>query len=80
MLQNNMIPPHVGIKERINSKFPPLDTLNVHIAKCPTEFKRRADKSKRTIVVNNFDAAVSSFADKYCLFFIFINRLGTLQC
>ncbi|UJR12998.1 hypothetical protein I4U23_000024 [Adineta vaga] len=57
MLQHDIIPPHIGIKKRINSKFPPLDTSNIYIAKCPMEFKRRANKQKRTIVVNNFDAA-----------------------
>ena len=59
MLQNNKIPPHAGIKSRINSKFPPLDTLNVHIAKRATEFKIRTSASKRRIIVNSFGAAVS---------------------
>jgi iron transport multicopper oxidase len=59
MLQNSMIPPHIGIKNRMNPKLPPFDTLNVRIPMRATEFKPRASNSKRRIVLNNFDAAVS---------------------
>jgi iron transport multicopper oxidase len=59
MLQNSMIPPHVGIKNRMNPKLPPFDALNVRIAMRATEFKPRTGNSKRRIVLNNFNAAVS---------------------
>ncbi|CAF1473328.1 unnamed protein product [Adineta ricciae] len=62
MLQHDTIPPHIGIKKRINSKFPPLDTLHIHIVKSPLEFKRRAKNQNRTVVVNNFDAAAGNSA------------------
>lgn len=58
MLRKNMIPPHVGIKGRINQKLPPLAQLNTHISFGKTPFLPRADgDGKRRILINNFDAA-----------------------
>lgn len=58
MLRKNMIPPHVGIKGRINEKLPPLKDLNTHISFGKTPFLPRPNgDGKRRILVNNFDAA-----------------------
>ncbi|PTB62127.1 ketoacyl-synt-domain-containing protein [Trichoderma citrinoviride] len=59
MMQKNLIPPHCGIKGKINHKFPTdLDKRNVHIAKAVTEWKRRDELNNiRRAFVNNFSAA-----------------------
>ncbi|KAM6478351.1 putative conidial pigment polyketide synthase PksP/Alb1 [Trichoderma sp. SZMC 28011] len=59
MMEKNMIPPHCGIKGKINHKFPTdLKERNVHIAFKPTEWKRRAEFNNiRRTFVNNFSAA-----------------------
>lgn len=58
ILRKRMIPPHVGIKGRINTRLPPLSALNTHIAFEKTAFLPRAGgDGKRRILVNNFDAA-----------------------
>ncbi|KAF7587027.1 hypothetical protein BBP40_007849 [Aspergillus hancockii] len=57
MLQKNAIPPHVGIKNRINPAFPTdLDKRNLRI---PYEKQPwpRIEGKKRIAVVNNFSAA-----------------------
>jgi hypothetical protein len=59
MLRKSSIPPHVGIKGRINTNFPDLRALNVHIPTTSIPFTVPAGK-KRKIMINNFDAAVSS--------------------
>ncbi|KAL8327543.1 hypothetical protein RB597_003732 [Gaeumannomyces tritici] len=59
MLQNNAIPPHVGIKKGsvINKTFPKdLAERNVNIAFHMTPFKRRDGKLRR-VFINNFSAA-----------------------
>ncbi|KAI1452580.1 polyketide synthase [Annulohypoxylon moriforme] len=57
MMKNNLIPPHIGIKTKINSKFP-TDLLerNIHIAKEAVPWHRAASKPRRAFV-NNFSAA-----------------------
>ncbi|KAK2612556.1 polyketide synthase [Conoideocrella luteorostrata] len=59
MMEKSMIPPHCGIKGTINHKFPTdLDERNVHIAKTPTQWKRRDEFNNiRRAFVNNFSAA-----------------------
>ncbi|KAM0245977.1 hypothetical protein ACHAQJ_010382 [Trichoderma viride] len=59
MMQKDMIPPHCGIKGKINHKFPTdLDERNVHIARIATEWKRRDEfNNTRRAFVNNFSAA-----------------------
>ncbi|KAK5989545.1 Non-reducing polyketide synthase fsr1 [Cladobotryum mycophilum] len=59
MMQNNTIPPHCGIKSKINRKFPTdLQERNVNIALKPTPWQRSADPSRpRRAFVNNFSAA-----------------------
>lgn len=60
MLQKNIIPPHVGIKGRMNEKLPPFESLNVRIALSKKPFKPcPLGNGRRKIMVNNFDAAVS---------------------
>jgi acyl transferase domain-containing protein len=56
ILKHNAIPKHVGIKTQLNSKFPDLERLNVHIPTDTIPWPRRADR-KRYIMVNNFSAA-----------------------
>ncbi|KAL4946607.1 hypothetical protein BDV06DRAFT_218074 [Aspergillus oleicola] len=56
MLQHNAIPKHVGIKTRLNSKFPDLEQLNVHIPRETVPWPFRPDR-KRYVMVNNFSAA-----------------------
>lgn len=58
MMKYNMIPPHVGIKGRINQKLPNLKELHTHISFGKTPFHPRANgDGKRRILINNFDAA-----------------------
>ncbi|KAK3374152.1 hypothetical protein B0T24DRAFT_704334 [Lasiosphaeria ovina] len=58
MLRKNTIPPHIGIKGRINQNLPPLAELNTHISFENTPFLPRAEgDGKRRILINNFDAA-----------------------
>ncbi|KAK3994996.1 putative polyketide synthase [Cladorrhinum sp. PSN332] len=58
MLRKSMIPPHVGIKGRINQRLPPLAQLNTHISFDKTPFlPRPTGDEKRRILINNFDAA-----------------------
>ncbi|KAL9101302.1 MAG: hypothetical protein Q9163_003414 [Psora crenata] len=57
MLENNEIPPHCGIKTKINHNFPTdLKARNVNIALEPTPWNRPQD-GKRTVFMNNFSAA-----------------------
>lgn len=57
MMEKNMIPPHCGIKTKINHNFPTdLKERNVHIALKPTPWIR-AEGNKRRVFVNNFSAA-----------------------
>ncbi|KAF4989099.1 hypothetical protein FGRMN_9341 [Fusarium graminum] len=59
MMQNNIIPPHCGIKTKINHHFPTdLVQRNVHIARTSTSWTRSTDgRAVRTAFVNNFSAA-----------------------
>ncbi|KAM5493712.1 Type I Iterative PKS [Microsporum canis] len=57
MLRNNTIPPHCGIKGRINSSFPTdLEARNVHIAKDAINWPP-GDEQPRRVFINNFSAA-----------------------
>ncbi|KAE8552289.1 hypothetical protein EYB25_006183 [Talaromyces marneffei] len=57
MLEKEAIPPHVGIKNSPNPKFPKdMDNHNVRIAFEKTPWERRPDR-KRIAAVNNFSAA-----------------------
>jgi iterative type I PKS product template protein len=57
MMRKDAIPPHVGIKGRINEKFPPLDKVNVCIDRTLTPFKaRNGGDEKRRVLLNNFNA------------------------
>jgi acyl transferase domain-containing protein len=55
MMQHNTIPPHAGIKTKINHHFPTdLKERNIHIAMEPTAWPR-GDKP-RVVLLNNFSA------------------------
>ncbi|CAG8050114.1 unnamed protein product [Penicillium salamii] len=57
MMRKNMIPPHCGIKTKINQGFPTdFPQRNVHIAMQPTPWNR-PEGGKRKTFVNNFSAA-----------------------
>ncbi|KAF1811192.1 polyketide synthase [Eremomyces bilateralis CBS 781.70] len=57
MLQKNTIPPHVGIKNKINHNFPTdMEQRNVFIAREAKPWKRDAVRKRRALV-NNFSAA-----------------------
>lgn len=58
MMRENTIPPHCGIKSRINHKFPKdLSERNVRIARDgPVPWQRSATQPRR-VFVNNFSAA-----------------------
>jgi iterative type I PKS product template protein len=57
MLQKNIIPPHCGIKTKINHAFPTdLKDRNLNMAFKPTPFPRPAD-APRYVFINNFSAA-----------------------
>ena len=57
MMKNNTIPPHCGIKSKINHRFPTdLQERNVFIARKPKPW-RRPENGVRRIFVNNFSAA-----------------------
>ncbi|CAI7612196.1 unnamed protein product [Penicillium discolor] len=57
MMRKNMIPPHCGIKTKINHNFPTdFPQRNVHIASEPTPWNR-PNGGKRKSFVNNFSAA-----------------------
>ena len=57
MMENSEIPPHVGIKTKINHNFPKdLKARNVNIALEPAVWKR-PEGGKRTVFMNNFSAA-----------------------
>ncbi|KAI0403087.1 putative polyketide synthase [Xylaria palmicola] len=58
MLQKNAIPPHVGIKNTLNPKFPKdMDARNIHIPYQKVDWPRPSSGQKRMAVVNNFSAA-----------------------
>ncbi|KAH8585728.1 conidial yellow pigment biosynthesis polyketide synthase [Bisporella sp. PMI_857] len=59
MMQHEIIPPHCGIKTKINHKFPTdLEERNVRIAHQPVSWKRADAKSQtRRVFLNNFSAA-----------------------
>jgi hypothetical protein len=59
MFQNNVIPPHAGIKNCINAKFPQLQEKNVYIAQSVEKFQPGEDGVRR-VWINNFNATVSS--------------------
>lgn len=57
MMEKNTIPPHCGIKTKINHTFPTnLKERNVHLAKHPTTWVRQKGQ-KRKVFLNNFSAA-----------------------
>jgi iterative type I PKS product template protein len=57
MFQKNMIPPHCGVKNKINQGFPKdLNERNLQIAFKPTPFPKPVD-APRYVFMNNFSAA-----------------------
>ena len=56
MLKNSTIPPHCGIKRRINHRIPNLKPRNTRIADAPIAWPR-PDNQVRRVFLNNFSAA-----------------------
>jgi acyl transferase domain-containing protein len=57
MMQHNTIPPHCGIRSRINHRFPTdLSARGVHIAKKPVKWVNPLNGTRRALL-NNFSAA-----------------------
>ena len=56
MLKHSTIPPHCGIKTKINHKLPDLQSRNTFIAKTPLEWPRPR-QAVRQVLLNNFSAA-----------------------
>lgn len=57
MMERNEIPPHCGIKTKINHRFPTdLEARNIRIALKPAPWERPAN-AKRRVFLNNFSAA-----------------------
>lgn len=57
MMKNNTIPPHCGVKTKLNTKFPShMASHNVRIAKGPTAWPRSSNGSRK-VILNNFSAA-----------------------
>ncbi|OQU98243.1 polyketide product template domain-containing protein isoform 1 [Cladophialophora immunda] len=57
MLENDLIPPHCGIKGSINHNFPDLRARNVHISLGRETPWKRPQGGKRRMFLNNFSAA-----------------------
>ncbi|KAM3080309.1 hypothetical protein ACMFMG_005270 [Clarireedia jacksonii] len=59
MMKMNEIPPHCGIKTKINHNYPlDLEQRNVNIAKKPIPWRRcDSARGKRAVFLNNFSAA-----------------------
>ncbi|KAL3469059.1 hypothetical protein BJX99DRAFT_265554 [Aspergillus californicus] len=55
MFEKEHIPPHVGIKNRLNETFPDLEALGVRIPQSKVPFSKST--KARKILVNNFSAA-----------------------
>ncbi|USW47943.1 Putative thioesterase, Acyl transferase domain superfamily, phosphopantetheine binding ACP [Septoria linicola] len=56
MLKHSKIPPHAGIKTKLNHRLPDLDARNTHIARKETSWPR-PNEGKRRVLLNNFSAA-----------------------
>jgi acyl transferase domain-containing protein len=58
MMREQELPPHVGIKTTLNSKFPDLKRRNIHIPFDTTPMPSKHGKGlKRRALINNFSAA-----------------------
>ncbi|KAK3713685.1 Non-reducing polyketide synthase ctb1 [Vermiconidia calcicola] len=56
MLKHSKIPPHTGIKTKINHKLPDIQARNTYIAKKAIQWSRPVH-GKRRVLLNNFSAA-----------------------
>ena len=62
LIRHGIIPRHVGIKTKINSKLPPLGELNIRINMENVPFKPCNKDGIRRILINNFNATGGSTA------------------
>jgi hypothetical protein len=56
MFREKVIPPHAGIKTRINPKMPPLEELNIKIARRVEPFLSLTEP--RRVLISSFGASV----------------------
>jgi hypothetical protein len=56
MFRENVIPPHAGIKTRLNPKLPPLEKANIHVARRVEPFLSL--KEPRRVLISSFGATV----------------------
>ncbi|KAL8785194.1 MAG: hypothetical protein Q9195_008727 [Heterodermia aff. obscurata] len=69
MLQQKIIPRHIGIKTRFNPKLPPLGDFNVVIPSINMPYNAVSTDSKRRMLVNNFNATggiTAMLLEEYC--------------
>jgi zearalenone synthase (nonreducing iterative type I polyketide synthase) len=65
MLENGVIPPHPGLKSRLNPDLPPLADMHIEVPSESRAFKAaRCGDARRRILINNFNATVSLLATK----------------
>ncbi|KAK0703919.1 hypothetical protein B0T26DRAFT_681541 [Lasiosphaeria miniovina] len=55
MFRENAIPPHAGIKTRLNPKLPPLESANIHIPRQLEPFIG-SDEVRRRVLISSFGA------------------------
>ncbi|KAH9242504.1 hypothetical protein K456DRAFT_1820977 [Colletotrichum gloeosporioides 23] len=56
MMKHSTLPPHAGIKTKVNHRLPDLPSRNTHIAMEATEWPRPQNGTRR-VLLNNFSAA-----------------------
>ncbi|GLI79954.1 type I iterative PKS [Penicillium ochrochloron] len=60
MFQKSRIPPHAGIRSKLNHKIEYIEELNIRIPRSGMPFASRSGQERRRIMVNNFNATVRS--------------------
>ncbi|KAM3419059.1 hypothetical protein BST61_g5014 [Cercospora zeina] len=56
MLKHSKIPPHIGIKTKLNHRLPDIAARNTHIPRAEVAWPR-PENGKRRVLLNNFSAA-----------------------
>ena len=57
VFREQKLPPHIGIKGKLNRNFPDLGRRNLHIPSTTTAFSIGQPRKKRRALINNFGAA-----------------------
>ena len=81
MQKSGRIPPQPGIPLKLNRKFPPLDSMHIQIADGTSKLRPRPQgDGKRKMLLNNFDASVSSASIYWLETRSFHDRKGGNTC